>query len=410
MALYGTTALYNTVPLPVNNGTGIVSRVGWVPPALLPIKMPHIFRRRVSQFESHSILSISTKAMIDHRPTAVCSCRGNLTRLFLSFMLTRSVLTFRAHLKIQTKKIQTIAMAKVNAVASQKGIKMLLSPAKTLDLSPSLPAVASSMKLTLPDCSPGKTTEVVLAMKKMSVSELTKILKLSGNLAKATAEFWKNFNVDVRDSIKSNAKPCIFTYSGAAYQGLRAADCSREAVMYMQENLRILDAVYGVLRPLDQIQPYRLELNTKSVLPDTKLSSYWSDAVTRTLAADLDATHADAPILLNLASDEYSVVVDASQLPVTCRYVKAVFWEDGRVVSVHAKRARGLMVRYLAEHQIFTMEGIKEFAEEGYQFVESKSDDATLIFDRPKQPKKITDKRTTQETSSRALTAKRAKR
>lgn len=325
-------------------------------------------------------------------------------------MLTRSVLTFRAHLKIQTKKIQTIAMAKVNAVASQKGIKMLLSPAKTLDLSPSLPAVASSMKLTLPDCSPGKTTEVVLAMKKMSVSELTKILKLSGNLAKATAEFWKNFNVDVRDSIKSNAKPCIFTYSGAAYQGLRAADCSREAVMYMQENLRILDAVYGVLRPLDQIQPYRLELNTKSVLPDTKLSSYWSDAVTRTLAADLDATHADAPILLNLASDEYSVVVDASQLPVTCRYVKAVFWEDGRVVSVHAKRARGLMVRYLAEHQIFTMEGIKEFAEEGYQFVESKSDDATLIFDRPKQPKKITDKRTTQETSSRALTAKRAKR
>ena len=305
-----------------------------------------------------------------------------------------------------------VKAAKEDKETNRHGIMMILSPAKTLDLSPSLPAAATNLHLTLPECCPEKTAEIANAMKKLSTAELTKLLKLSANLAKTTSEYWRNFQVDnnMDNSMLNNAKPCIYAYSGAAYQGLQAVECSEEAVIYLQENLRILDAVYGVLRPLDQIQPYRLELNTKNVLPDTtKLANHWSEAVTSSLIGDLQKTDNEKSILLNLASDEYSASVDPSQLPETCCYIKAIFWEDGRVVTVHAKRARGLMVRYLAEHQVCTVEGIREFAEEGYKFVKSKSDDTTLLFDRSKQ-EKATAKRTTTKGASKVATAKRSKR
>lgn len=328
--------------------------------------------------------------------------------LLVSFMLVRRGFAFQAQLTSHFTKLRTFAiMTKSDDVSTRKGILMILSPAKTLDLSPTLPAAASNLQLTLPNCSPEKTTEIARAMKNLSNSEITKLLKLSTNLAKTTAEYWKRFEVDASNSSQNNRKPCIYAYSGAAYQGLQASHCSAGAILYLQDNLRILDAVYGVLRPLDQIQPYRLELSIKNVLPDTKLANYWSDAVTSSLAVDLQRSDDKEPILLNLASEEYSAVVDASQLQ--CSYIKAVFCEDGRVVTVHAKRARGLMARYLSEHQVSTIAGIQKFAEEGYRFLESKSDDTTLVFDRPKQPKAAAAKRSTKGASETA-SVKRLKR
>jgi cytoplasmic iron level regulating protein YaaA (DUF328/UPF0246 family) len=165
---------------------------------------------------------------------------------------------------------------------------------------------------------------------------------------------------------------------------LQASECDESALSYLQDNLRIVDPLYGVLRPLDRMQPYRLEMATKNLWKDKKikLADYWKDAVTQRLSQDLEAR--PDPVLLNLASDEYSAAVDPNALPEGTKYVKVVFWEEGRVVSVHAKRARGLMARFLAENKSSDLKDVQKFAEEGYGFVDSKSDETTLVFDRRK--------------------------
>jgi uncharacterized protein len=247
-----------------------------------------------------------------------------------------------------------------------------------------------------------KTIDVARAMKKMHKNELAKTLQLSANLADTTYEYWQNFQIEIMTKptyATRDSKPCIYTYSGAAYQGIQIHECNVDTIIYLQDNLRILDALYGVLRPLDQIQPYRLEMDTKNITlpyasaPIPKLSTYWSETITERLVHDLQEQQSNNAnvesavplLLLNLASDEYSSTVNVSMLPSNCRYIKVIFWEDHRVVAVHAKRARGLMVRFLAERHATTMDDIQQFNVEGYQYVSAKSNDQTLVFNRPKQ-------------------------
>jgi cytoplasmic iron level regulating protein YaaA (DUF328/UPF0246 family) len=267
--------------------------------------------------------------------------------------------------------------------ASLRGIMMILSPAKTLDLSVWQP-IGSSLVPTVADCSPSQTLEVAKAMKARKESELGKLLGISATLAKTTSEYWKQFSEVEDDRDVDERKPCIYSFSGAAYQGLQASECDESAMSYLQENLRIVDPLYGVLRPLDRMQPYRLEMATRNLFTDKKikLANYWKDAVTQRLGQELEAR--PEPVLLNLASDEYSAAVDPEALPEGTKYIKVVFWEEGRVVSVHAKRARGLMARFLAENKSSDLKDVQKFAEEGYGFVDSKSDETTLVFDRRK--------------------------
>jgi cytoplasmic iron level regulating protein YaaA (DUF328/UPF0246 family) len=193
--------------------------------------------------------------------------------------------------------------------------------------------------------------------------------------------------VDATKRYLADIKPCIYAFSGAAYQGLQVSSISESAVLYLQDNLRIIDPLYGVLRPLDTIQPYRLEMATRNVFPDKtlKLSSWWQPSVTACLSRDL--RDRNDMIVLNLASDEYSAAVDVENLPESSQFVKVVFWEEGRVIAVHAKRARGLMVRYLAEHGVESVDDFKSFDVEGYTFVEEASDETMLVFDRKKGAK-----------------------
>ena len=181
-------------------------------------------------------------------------------------------------------------------------------------------------------------------------------------------------------------KPAIFSFSGAAYQGLQSSSCSENAIHYMQENLRIIDPLYGILRPLDMMQPYRLEMACKGVFPDDKklkLADFWKPSVTERINQDLAGR--SEKILLNLASDEYSAAVNVDELPEGAEFVKVVFWQEGRTIALHAKRARGLMVRFLAENQVETLDDLKDFAEEGYTFQPDASSELSIVFDRPKQ-------------------------
>ena len=355
-------------------------------------------------------------------------------------------------------------------------IMMILSPAKTLDLTPLSTEATTAIvlaKATQPNsCNhPEKTRAIARAMKQKSPSELMKLLGISKTIGTTAFEYWKDFQVhDNKSDVKTanekenddeeeggDGKPCIFCFSGIAYQGLQSSTCSAKELQWLQKSLRIVDPLYGVLRPLDIMQPYRLEMATKGLclLDDDdnhnkhgttkktkkgiqqpiKLAEYWKVAVTKHLLEELtspqhgesfedqegteqtsqspntttDGRGGGGGGLVNLASDEYSAAVDVLQFSTgskknkkknnkskdeeeeekdshgqTVHLVKVIFWEQGRVVTVHAKRARGLMARYIAHVQATTLDQIRNFQEEGYRFVASKSDEYTLVFDRNK--------------------------
>lgn len=254
---------------------------------------------------------------------------------------------------------------------------MILSPAKTLDLEP----YDGNLETTWPQCDAAKTLEVVRAMKRRSEKELTKLLSISANLGKTAGEYWQNFQEDSTDE-NAESKPCIYAFSGIAYQGVQIHKCTDEAVTYLQNNLRIIDPLYGALRPMDNIQPYRLEMATKGVFSNkkVKLHEFWKESVTASIARDLGER--EDKILLNLASDEYSSALDEIGLPEGTRYVKCIFLDNGRVVTVHAKRARGLMTRFVAEQKCQTVDDVKKFDYENYSFDASKSDELRLVFER----------------------------
>lgn len=336
---------------------------------------------------------------------------------------------------------------------------MILSPAKTMDFrplgsaSPAAQDVVSDLLLGAAaaddktkeksrggvGCDPSRTLAVARSMKRRTRQELGKLLGgLSPKLSETAFEYWQSFDAgsggetvasadgarggggaveDIGEKPTTVKKSCAFAFTGPAYQGLNPSTCGRDELAYLQGNLRIVDAAYGLLRPLDEIQPYRLEMGTKVQLweheatgdggsnkknkkksPAEKLSSFWSDAVTKALKEELESrcsTAAEEPaLLLNLASDEYSSTVDVDDLTSSpgkkVRWVKATFLEQGRVVSVHAKRARGLMARYLAKVNAQTLDDIKAFDKEGYKYDESRSSasphevSCLLVFDRPK--------------------------
>jgi uncharacterized protein len=324
-------------------------------------------------------------------------------------------------------------------------IMMILSPAKTLDLSSLAPGAGASW--TIPECSPATTAAVAMALRQLSPAQLKIKMKISDQLAATTHSYWRDFDDSHHQTAmatttnNNNAaaafprKPCLLVYSGAAYQGLDAPSLSSAAGDYLQDRLRILSAAYGCLRPYDVIHPYRLEMGTKgipiTVVPaitttehvvdgevvddadvdddglSTKkkkkkptkamsLADVWRESVTNYLAKELTTTitttddggdSSSGAVLLNLASDEYAAAVDSKRFSNNVRYIKIIFQEQqsGRVVAVHAKRARGLMVRYLADQQADDLATVKAFAVEGYVFDTKKSNDETYVFHRRKQ-------------------------
>jgi cytoplasmic iron level regulating protein YaaA (DUF328/UPF0246 family) len=317
-----------------------------------------------------------------------------------------------------------------------RGIKMVISPAKTLDLSPlserelemvdhETIAAISSAKHTSP-CDQDKTNEIVKIMKKKSDAELKSLLSLSPALAKVSYQYWQDFSMENSDKKRKDddddALYAVFTFNGPAFQGISAHNCNDSTLNYMGENLFILDAVFGVLRSLDTLQPYRLEMGCKGVVASNNnnvkgkketLASYWKEAVTTYLGKELIKSSSNKgkssppAILANLASDEYSSSIDITSLPPNTVYINTIFRHQGRVLAVHAKRARGLMARYLCETGAQTLEDVSKFNLENYTCMDS-SDGGNnnkwevidvvgdnvqviqMIFDRSEAPPKAT--------------------
>ena len=258
-------------------------------------------------------------------------------------------------------------------------MRMILSPAKTLNLNRDADDLPVQWTEPLADLTDHRR-RVVAAMKEnaSSASKLGSLLHTSAKITNTAQSYWREIsdNAASRNG-KLPAKPSIMTFDGAAYAGLNvrdaiASDGSR--LQYLQDHLRIVDPLYGWLRPMDAIEPYRLEMASKGVFADNpklKLEDYWKTEISSCLETEEESisstaaaagNHPKQPVVVvNLASDEYSAAVDRPM-------VKIVFRHGGRTIAVHAKRARGLMVRYATLNDIHNVDDLTRFDLEGYSY------------------------------------------
>jgi len=255
----------------------------------------------------------------------------------------------------------------------------VISPAKALDFE-TPPVTASS---TQPDYL-HEAAELIGILRKKSPGEVADLMQLSDPLAALNVARYASWQ---RPFTPANAKQAVLAFDGDVYHGLDAKSLTDHDLGWAQNRLRILSGLYGLLRPLDLIQPYRLEMGTRLANPrGTNLYAFWGETQTRALNDALAAERESGrrPVLVNLASEEYFKSVKPARLAGTV--VTPVFedWKRDRyrVISFHAKRARGLMSRYAIRKRVEDVEDLKDFAADGYAFADEASDAHTLVFRR----------------------------
>lgn len=252
---------------------------------------------------------------------------------------------------------------------------ILLSPAKSLDFETSVPV----RNVTSPQFVE-HSEQLMATLRKKSAGDLSKLMKLSEDLS--TLNFERNQQWTAKHS-KKNGKPAVYAFKGDVYQGLDVASLTAAQVKRCQKHVRILSGLYGVLRPLDLMQAYRLEMGTKLVNGGGKnLYEFWDCTVRDAINADL--VQAKSKLVINLASNEYSKVANLKSL--NADVISPVFkdWKNGEyiLISFFAKRARGLMTRYLIVNSVKKRDGLKGFDLDGYQYNEELSSDTKPVFTR----------------------------
>jgi hypothetical protein len=245
----------------------------------------------------------------------------------------------------------------------------VISPAKTLDYKRPLPALEPTRPAFEEDAA-----LLAGAAAKIPAKKLGSLMHISDSLAKLNAERFRGF-------AEQPERPAIYAFAGDVYTGFEVHSLGEDAVRFAQDHLRILSGLYGLLRPLDRIRPYRLEMGTKWAPRRKDLYSYWKGRVADRLAEDLDR-QSDRTII-NLASKEYWAAVDG-KLPAHVRVVEIDFREQGpnglRFNTFAAKRARGMMARYICEHRLADADALKNFDSDGYAFDPENSDDGRWRF------------------------------
>jgi uncharacterized protein len=254
----------------------------------------------------------------------------------------------------------------------------LLSPAKSLDYT--RPLAAEVRKAATQPQFAERSAELIKVLAPMSTARVAQLMSLSDELAALNTA---RYTAWTPEHTARNSRPAVMAFNGDVYEGLQAASLSMDDLRWAQRHVRILSGLYGLLRPLDRLQPYRLEMSTTLANPGGKdLYAYWGDALAQELNAL--ATKDPSPVIVNLASQEYFRAVRPKAL--RPRVVACVFedWKNGqyKVISFFAKRARGLMARYAIQQRVATPQGLQAFEAEGYAFAAGVSSADCLVFRR----------------------------
>jgi cytoplasmic iron level regulating protein YaaA (DUF328/UPF0246 family) len=252
---------------------------------------------------------------------------------------------------------------------------IVLSPAKTLDY--------ASAILPVPATRPAFAAEamrLVTRLRALSPQEVATLMDLSDTLAALNVGRYAAFRARPPAAA---VRPAVLAFDGDVYDGLQARTLDADGLDYAQAHLRILSGLYGVLRPLDAMQPYRLEMGTRLATERGRdLYAFWADRPARALAQAL--AESAGRVLVNLASEEYFKAVDRDVLRVPV--VQPVFQERRgavwKVISFNAKRARGAMTRFAIDHRLDDVQGLKDFDRDGWRYEPAASDEATWVFRR----------------------------
>lgn len=218
--------------------------------------------------------------------------------------------------------------------------------------------------------------EVYQVLKELTPATLSKLMDISPRLADVS---WQYHQAIELPFTVENARPAIYAYHGDVYEGLDVSSLSQEEVFRLQGSLRILSGLYGLLRPLDLIAPYRLEMGIKlAVGGQANLYDFWRKKITQALNNELE----EGETLVNLASEEYFKAVDTQALKAKVIHVAFKSWRGDtlKTIVLYTKRARGLMARYIAQHQITKVEDLKGFHLGGYQYAEDLSSENEMVF------------------------------
>lgn len=252
-------------------------------------------------------------------------------------------------------------------------MKIVISPAKSLDTTSKIPTDTYTQPQFLE-----QSEKLVNVLKSKSAKDLSKLMKISDNLGQLNYERNQNWSLPFT---KENARQAIYTFTGDVYKGFDVATLPLEKLDMLQSTLRILSGQYGLLKPLDLMQPYRLEMGTKlKVGTKENLYKFWDDTLTNALNEELK----EDEVFVNLASNEYFKAIQPKQLkvPVITPVFKELKGDTYKVIAIFAKKARGLMTRFIIDNNITTVDGIKSFNVEGYGFDANLSTETELVFTR----------------------------
>ncbi|MFV8322867.1 peroxide stress protein YaaA [Flavobacterium sp. LS2R12] len=252
-------------------------------------------------------------------------------------------------------------------------MKIVISPAKSLNFEKELPTKLHTEPLFLKE-----SRQVHKVLKEKKPADLSDLMSISDKLADLN---WKR-NQDWKTPFTtSNARPAVYTFDGDVYIGLDAYSISEKKIETLQDRLRILSGLYGLLKPLDLIQAYRLEMGTKLPIGESKnLYEFWKPIITKALNKELE----DGELFVNLASTEYFSAIDVKALKVPVIIPEFKDYKNGKlkIISFFAKKARGMMVRYIIDTNAHTIEDLKGFNYDGYQFDANLSEGNNLVFTR----------------------------
>ena len=253
---------------------------------------------------------------------------------------------------------------------------LLLSPAKSLDYESPLPA---GLKHTLPPFI-AQSAELIDLLRLQTPQSLAELMGLSDKLAALNVARYAAWSPKFT---AQNARQALFAFNGDVYEGLQAGTLSAPDIAWAQDHLAMLSGLYGVLRPLDRMQPYRLEMGTALAnARGANLYQFWGSRIAEYLDAELEGRRTQ--VIVNLASQEYFKAVDRKAL--RARVVECQFedYKNGKykIISFFAKRARGLMARYAIAHRIDTPAKLQAFDVDGYAFAPAQSTPDRMVFRR----------------------------